>query len=351
MADNVRIATFNCENLFSRPKIFAESDKRSKELLGYVAELQEALRNAVFDHERIRELKSKLGGFATVNDLRGKHTTAAGSGEWLGGVELTRSTVGDEAVENTARVIVDVGADVICLMEVENRDLLQKFHNGLLNKHFASPSGLPCYEHVLLIDGNDERGIDVAVLSRRPVGWLRSHIHERTDYDGRRVATFSRDCLEVQIALPRRKKLHLLVNHLKSMGYSPKTDPQSVRRRLGQARRVAELADEHNLDRELVVVAGDLNSDPSSPSLEPLVKHPKLYNVNLELAETQRGTYGTGAKQLDYLLVSAALRKHLREVHIERRGVFGRKWKPYPTVTGKRNQASDHAAVVADFLF
>lgn len=351
MAENVRIATFNCENLFSRPKIFGESPTRSKQLLGYVAELQDALRDAVFDHKRIAALKSKLSGFATVNDLRGKHTTAAGSGEWLGGVELTRSGFGDAAVENTARVIVDVGADVICLMEVENRDLLQKFHNGLLNTLFASPSGLPCYEHVLLIDGNDERGIDVALLSRRPVGWLRSHIHERIDYDGRRVPTFSRDCLEVQIALPRRRKLHLLVTHLKSMGYSPKTDPQSVRRRLGQARRVAELVDAHDLDRELVVVAGDMNSEPSSPSLEPLVKHPKLYNVNQRLAESQRGTYGSGTKQLDYLLVSDALKKHLRDVHVERRGVYGKKWKPYPTVTSKRNQASDHAAVVADFLF
>ena len=350
MPENLRLATYNCENLFSRPTIFRQSAERSTELLGYVAELQEALKNAVFDHQRIRSLKAKLKGFATINDLRGKHTSAAGSGEWLGTVELTRSESRDEAIENTARVIVEVGADVICLMEVENRDLLQQFHDGLLNLFFASPSGQPCYEYVLLFDGNDDRRIDVAVLSRRPIGWMRSHIHERIEYDGRQVPTFSRDCLEVQVLLPRRQKLYLLVNHLKSMGYSPKTDPQSGRRRLGQATRVAQIADQYDLDKHFVAVAGDLNSDPSSPSLAPLVNHPMLHNVNLALAETQRGTYGTGKKQLDYLLVSQALKSHLQAVHVERRGVFAKtKWTPFPTVTSKLTQASDHGAVVADF--
>lgn len=350
MTTSLRLATYNCENLFSRPKIFGQSPARSRELLGYVAELQEALANTVFDHQRIRTLKSKLRGYATVVDLRGKHTSAVGSDEWLGHVELARTDISDTAVENTARVIVDVDADLICLMEVENRDLLQDFHDGLLNKLKAAPSGQPCYEHVLLFDGNDQRRIDVALLSRRPIGWMRSHIHERTDYDGNRVPTFSRDCLEVQVLLPRRKRLYLLINHFKSMGYSPRTDPQSVRRRLGQAMRVAELVDGYNLDKQYVVVAGDLNSDPASPSLAPLVTHPKLYNVNLELPEDQRGTYGTGKKQLDYLFVSAALKPRLHEVRIERRGAFTmRKWKPYPTVTSQRTQASDHSAVVADF--
>jgi endonuclease/exonuclease/phosphatase family metal-dependent hydrolase len=352
MPYSLRLATYNCENLFSRPRIFRQNAERSKELLGYVAELQQALANTVFDHQRIRALKSKLRGFATVNDLRGKHTSAAGSNEWLGTVELTRSESTDAAVENTARVIAEVNADLICLMEVENRDLLQQFHDGLLNRFAGAAAGQPCYPYVLLFDGNDDRRIDVALLSRRPIGWLRSHIHERSEYEGRQVPTFSRDCLEVQVLLPRRKRLYVLVNHFKSMGYSPKTDPQSHRRRLGQALRVAELVDQYALDEQYVVVAGDLNSDPTSPSLAPLVNHPKLYNVNLELPAAQRGTYSTGRKQLDYLFVSAALKPHLQSVYVERRGAFAKtKWKPFPTVTSKLSQGSDHGAVVADFAF
>jgi endonuclease/exonuclease/phosphatase family metal-dependent hydrolase len=351
MPHNLRIATYNCENLFSRPKIFEQTAKRSNQLLGYVAQLQEALKNDVFDHKRIKELEGKLRGFATVNDLRGDHTKAVGAQEWMGGVELVRADITDTAVKNTARVISDVNADVICLIEVEDRNLLQKFHDDLLQKEFLQPSARAGYTYILLVDGNDPRGIDVSFMSRIPVLSMQSHIHEFTDYDGKQVRTFSRDCLEVQLETADEKVLHLKINHFKSMGYSPKTDPKSNRRRLGQAKRVTELLDQHDLQNEYVIVAGDLNSDPTSPSLEPLTNKKGLYNVNLELPTGDRGTFGTGKNQLDYLFISEALKKHLQTVQLERRGVFTKsKWKPYPTVKSQRTQASDHAAVFAEFL-
>jgi endonuclease/exonuclease/phosphatase family metal-dependent hydrolase len=350
MATNLRIATFNCENLFSRPKIFYQTAARSKALLGFVAELQEELKKEVFDQVKIKDLKTKLKGLAEINDLRGKHDKAGGAGEWLGTVELKRRVINDAAVANTARVIGDINADVICLIEVENRILLQKFHDEILFPQFLQKNNLPPYPYVMLIDGNDERGIDVSFISRLPLLWLRTHMFERSIYDGREVPTFSRDCLEVQFQLPNDRTLHLLINHFKSMGYSPKNDPQSNRRRRQQAQRVAELMDAHDLATEYLLTAGDFNSDPASPSLAPLVNKPGLYNVNLELPEKERGTYQTGNKQLDYLLVSEALKNGLQGVHIERRGVFTKKkWPHYPEVTSSTDQASDHAAVVADF--
>ncbi|CCH56540.1 endonuclease/exonuclease/phosphatase [Fibrisoma limi BUZ 3] len=353
MPHNLRVATFNCENLFSRPRIFAQTPATSKELLGYVAELQEALKNDIFDKARIKELEEKLKGFATVNDLRGKHDSNAviGAKDWLGGVELTRTGFSDAAVENTARVISDVDADVICLIEVEERSLLQKFHDGLLYKDFLEPAGKSEYKYVYLIDGNDPRGIDVAFLSRIPVTSFCSHIHETTLYEGKTLKTFSRDCLEVELVAPNGKPLHLMINHFKSMGYSSGNDLQSNRRRLGQAQRVAELLDRHNLKNDYVIVAGDLNSDPSSPSMQPLITKPNLYNTLLNLPASQRGTYGTDSKQLDYILVSDALKQHIQDVKLERRGVYSKtKWVPYPTVKNTRTQASDHAAVIVEFL-
>ena len=84
--------------------------------------------------------------------------------------------------------------------------------------------------------------------------------------------------------------------------------------------------------------------------VEPLVQHEHLYNVNLELPASERGTYRTGQQQLDYLLVSEPLKERLVSVDIERRGTYARtKWEPYPTVTGRASAASDHCAVVADF--
>ena len=351
MSSNLRIATFNCENLFSRPKIFGENKKESLKLLGYVSELQAELCKEVFDHERINELKGNLEGFATINDVRGKHDKAAGAADWLGWVELTRDKADDAAVENTARVINDIDADILCLVEVENRPALQKFHDDLLLKRFLEPAGKLGYEFILLIDGNDDRGIDVSIMSRKPVLWLCSHINEKILYNGEQVPTFSRDCLELQIKLNEQKMLNLMLNHFKSMGYSPPNDPQSNRRRLGQVQRVAELADKHNLQQEYVAIAGDFNSPADSPSLSPLLQKPGLYNVNLKLEASQRGTYRTGTDQLDYLLVSDALKSCLQNVNIERRGMFSsKKWPHYETVTGRRTEASDHSAVVADFF-
>lgn len=350
MSRTIRIATFNCENLFCRPRIFEENLKHSLELLGYVCELQRELTKDEFNIDRIKELKKKLKGYAYVNDIRGNHMKVKGAADWLGSVKLSRHRINDIAVENTARVINDINAQIICLVEVENRLLLEQFHNDLLFKEFLNPAGKEGYEYILLVDGNDKRGIDVSIMSRLPILWISSHIHERTLYNGKMVPTFSRDCLEVQVKLPDEQILHLLLNHFKSMGYCPKNDPQSNNRRRGQSERVAELVCNHDLQREYVMVAGDLNADVKSPSLEPLLNKEGLYNVNHELEPSQRGTYRTSNKQLDYLIVSDALRELLENVHVERRGMYSRKWNVhYSTIKGRRTEASDHGAVVADF--
>lgn len=320
------------------------------ELLHYVSLLQEELTKDVFDQDSISELKDKLKGYATIKDVRGRHYKVKGAKDWLGWVELTRRKADDTAVKNTARVISEVGADVICLVEVENRPLLQRFHDDFLFKQFLASGGKSGYEFIILIDGNDRRGIDVAVMSRMPIKWIRSHIHERTLYNDKLIPTFSRDCLEVQIELPTEKQLHLMVNHFKSMGYSPPNDPQSNLRRKGQAERVAELVNEHDLQNEYIVVAGDLNADTTSASLSPLLANDGLYNVNLELDSSKRGTYRTGNKQLDYLIISEAFKDVLQNVDIERKGMYSKKWQHYDTITGRRTEASDHGAVIADFL-
>lgn len=352
MAHSLRIATFNCQNLFSRPRIFNATAERTNELLGYVAELQQALKQPVFDLHQIDYLKRRLEGYAVVNDLRFSHERVQGAESWLGSVDLIRSGVDEPAVLNTARVISDVDADLICLIEVEDRPALQKFHDQVLNAQFLEPAGKAPYPHVLLIDGNDSRGIDVAVLSRLPVRFLGTHIHERTEYDGRLVETFSRDCLEVHARLPDGQPLVVMINHLKSMREAPPQDPDWNRRRRGQAQRIAELVADYDLRRDYVIVAGDLNADPSSPALAPLIDHPELYNTLLELPPDQRGTHRHYDSQLDYLLVSEALRQHLLDVRVERRGIHSKfdEWATYPSVTSNNTQASDHAAVVADFV-
>ena len=74
-----------------------------------------------------------------------------------------------EAMEQWAAAIRKINPDVISLQEVENRGYLERF-----NKIFLADMG---YNYVVHFDGNDLRGIDVALLSRAPIGEVTSRRH------------------------------------------------------------------------------------------------------------------------------------------------------------------------------
>jgi len=86
----------------------------------------------------------------------------------------------------------------------------------------------------MLVDGNNDRGIDVGIMTRNTFDILSimSHVDD-TDENGR---IFSRDCAEYQIRTPSGETLLVLVNHFKSMGYDSQEDNDSKRKR--QAKRV-----------------------------------------------------------------------------------------------------------------
>src|SRR5687768_13490303 len=65
-------------------------------------------------------------------------------------------------LERLAESIRQLNADVLAVEEVENRDYLERFVNV-----FLADMG---YQHVVLMEGNDMRGIDVGLVSRIPVG-------------------------------------------------------------------------------------------------------------------------------------------------------------------------------------
>ncbi len=69
---DLKIATFNCENLFSRPKIFDARLDRSLKFLDHVSQLQAELNKDVFNQTKIKELKEKLRGYVKINNIRGK---------------------------------------------------------------------------------------------------------------------------------------------------------------------------------------------------------------------------------------------------------------------------------------
>ena len=205
--------------------------------------------------------KSDKGPFVILRRNRGEllkrpqvggiEIIAACRDDWVGSLDLLEEPINHEAIRNTARVFGLINADVLAVVEAENRPALMAFNDQVVVDVGAQP-----FAHVMLIDGNDERGIDVGLLTREAyvIGNMRSHVDDR-DAAGNRI--FSRDCPEYEISTPAGNQLIVLVNHFKSKGFG--TPAQSNERRKAQAARVKEIYEALAASgRDHVAVVGDL---------------------------------------------------------------------------------------------
>jgi endonuclease/exonuclease/phosphatase family metal-dependent hydrolase len=360
----MRIAVYNVENLFSRVSAMTgENPSEAGEVLADVAALQRLIEQPAYSSaekaEMLRLLRKhkalRANGPFFLQQTRQRlvsttgRIVADGRADWVGWIEWRRDVVSAPAIQNTGRVIREIDADVLCLVEVESRPVLRRFNDTILNS--------ARYAHAMVIDGNDDRGIDVGLASRWPICDMRSHVDDPDPETQRPV--FSRDCAEFQIDLPGTRTMWVLVNHFKSRGYGSKAANDRKRRK--QAERVSAILKRFDLKKRWVVVAGDLNELPDSDSLSPLLRRAGLRNTFDKLpADADRWTHRDDAlasknEQIDYLLVSDALWPRLKEVRIERRGIWAKtqktrgKYPPFDTVTGDTTAASDHAAVWAEF--
>lgn len=293
----IRIATFNCENLFARYDF-----KKNLPALGE-------------DGFIINQLAF------SIND--------------------------DDAKKITARAIQAVDADILCVQEAESLPVLDRFNARYLPRLK--------YRHRILVDGNDDRQIDVGVLSRHPIVGMRSYRSVRNKANTAEL--FSRDCLVVDLDVAG-KPLTLYVNHFKSMiGGRPATLP----RRREQAEFVARLVDERWKSSKYAgnfIVLGDLNDYPGEgTSLNALLKHKGLVNILDRLPAGERWTHyyarGDEYHQLDYLLLSKGLAaRNPGQPGVMRRGLPWRAEKVteerLPDVGQNEPKASDHAPLFMD---
>jgi predicted extracellular nuclease len=161
-----------------------------------------------------------------------------------------------------ARRIKAIDVDVLALQEVENIEALEAF---------VDEGRLHDYSHLVLVEGNDERLIDVGLMSKLPIGAVTSWRH-RTYQNRRGRPIFSRDLLRVEVLSNDRKRLlfTLFVNHLKSkLAQSEKERRDGNRRRRRQAETIASVIRERP-PRSPYVVLGDMNDAPDSSRLQPL---------------------------------------------------------------------------------
>ena len=270
----MRLASFNVENLFDRAAVFNLTNQAEiKRVVDAFAALNKIFAKVTYsaaDKTKIVSLmqqigleKSDSGKYAILRKNRGSLMTrdprtkaiasikATGRADWVGSLELTEAPIPEVAIQNTARVIKALQADILAVIEAEDRPSLRQFNEAIVK----SVGGTP-FHHVMLIDGNDERGIDVGLLSGidYPIQAMRSHVDDR-DALSPSERIFSRDCPEYLFGRGTTK-LWVLVNHFKSKFGGD--DPRSQQKRTAQAQRVKDIYESiRALGQDNVAVIGD----------------------------------------------------------------------------------------------
>jgi predicted extracellular nuclease len=368
----MRIASYNVENLFTRAKALnLDTWAEGKPILEKFAEL-----NAIFEEvaytpahkermllllkelglEKVNEsqfviLRVNRGEFVKRGRFAGPSITASGRGDWVGWLELRTEIINETSTRNTAQVVRDLDPDVLGVIECEGRNALLQFSTQLL----PAVGGTP-FDTAMLIDGNDERGIDVGLMAKRGyvINWMKSHVDDKED--GSRHHIFSRDCPEYGIYTPSGQTVWVLVNHFKSKGYG--AQDTSNAKRLSQAAQVARIAERLKTESApLIAVIGDLNDTPDSDPLHPLFNGAGFRDISDHpdfQSDGHPGTYQRGGAKdkIDYILLSPALYERVQRGGVWRKGVWGPNknpsWEVYPEMTSSYHAASDHAALWAD---
>jgi endonuclease/exonuclease/phosphatase family metal-dependent hydrolase len=240
--------------------------------------------------------------------------------------------------ELTAKALSRNGSglpDVLCLQEIESLIALRAFNERHLGGH---------YKRALLVDSRDFRQIDVGLLTNLEILSVRTHVDDpdpKPD-DPKRPFLFSRDCLEVELALPSGRPLTHFINHLKSKFIDPKQAKTLAKEKAArkkddkyrgrQVDRVIKLVHErfpgNAFNTELFAVVGDLNDEPASKPLKKLYLQAGLEDALEHIPNEQdRWTHWfrseNSVSHIDALLLSPALAQQTAGVTpvIERRGI------------------------------
>jgi predicted extracellular nuclease len=362
---SLRLATFNVENLLTR-----------FDFTGYRNQLRQ---------DRVIKL------FEVNNE---------GTYQQLEQARVIAST--DDTRQMTALAIADADADILCLQEIDNMAALQAFEYGYLYRMVGNG-----YRQKYLVEGNDSRGIDVAVLMREEtrdgqkieLKDIKSHaMVTYRDFDlfdeeiGKTNRlddkVFKRDCLELDLRIGG-VPMTLYVVHFKSMG-SPRDGldgrQSTLPIRRAEARAVRRIIENrfgaaHTASKNFVI-CGDMNDyqervdvigrrtigyrfehqDEVESALDVFSQDGFAENVVRRREPLDRWTlyHSRGPEeqwlcQLDYLWLSPALAaanaKRIPEIirHGQPyRTIFppGQEVERYPRTGWDRPKASDHCPVV-----
>lgn len=370
MPVTLRLATFNIENLFTRHDYNAFSEGPNSRDARYLAPIVQFL------------AEYGDGDLKDFEDFRQLVRTATISQD-------------DDKRQHTALALAQLNADVVAFQEVDSFRALERFMAA-----YYAKLGEKGYRHIVLHEGNDMRGIDVAIASHAdwPM-YTRSHADltpawiddTQTGLDlleqfpqantkakslrGRRV--FRRDCVEAVLS---KAPVTVFNCHFKSMGGGR---DESLGMRQLEAITVREIINRKYEDPSAALwcVVGDLNDyqqvikvrkrldaaqrhvedidRPETSGVDPLLKDGFGINLVEMLPEFERWThYYASARhktQLDYIIASPALAEKIVGLpEIVRLGMPYRvpnssDLPRFPRIGWDRPKASDHCPVVVEF--
>ncbi len=247
----IRVGTFNLNNLFSRYNFQAETDAIPGADPGGIT--------LTFESSAVK-VRTFMGRLVKAKDK-------------------------DDTIAIARRIVEVMQADVLAVQEVEHIEILKQFNREYLGN---------LYPYIVLVEGNDQRLIDVGIMSKLPIGTIISH-QTATHPEKPDERVFSRDLLQVEILDHSREKLFTLYNtHLKSH-YVPYWENQGQgaleanNRRRRQAETISAIISRMERPGSRFVLTGDMNDGPDSQYLLPMLTadNKQLINALQHPAETR----------------------------------------------------------------
>ena len=207
--------------------------------------------------------------FDTINDVN-KNDEASPIME----IKFNRSEIYKKKVENMAKVIADIGFDlinkspsIVGLSEVENRNVIEDLLN---NKHLFNKN----YD-IVHYDSPDERGIDVGLIYNKNVFKVNStKSHELIIYDNKSSKrNYTRDQLVVS-GLLDNELIHIIVNHWPSRSGG---EERSRAGRMAAAELNKKIIDslQDKYRNAKIITMGDFNDDPHDDSMKKILNAKK----------------------------------------------------------------------------